>query len=86
MIRRIEALRYRALRHVDQAIGPFTVLVGPNGSGKSTFLDAVCFLGDLLRDGVEKAIRPKRAPDLRNLVWLEAARSFDPSSTVAFAK
>lgn len=76
MIRRIEALRYRALRHVDQSVGAFQVLVGPNASGKSTFLDVVRFLGDLLKDGAEAAIRA-RSPDLRNLVWLEADRSFE---------
>jgi predicted ATPase len=76
MIRRIEALRYRALRYVSQDLGAFNVLVGANASGKSTFLDVVRFLGDLLRDGAEAAVRA-RSPDLRNLVWLGANRTFE---------
>jgi len=41
MIRRIEALNYRSLRYVSQALCPFQLLIGPNASGKSTFLDVV---------------------------------------------
>lgn len=76
MIRKVEALRYRALRYVRRDISDFQILVGANASGKSTFLDVVRFLGDLLRDGAEAAIRA-RSPDLRNLVWLESDRSFE---------
>ena len=47
MIRRIQALNYRCLRHVDVALDPFHVLVGPNASGKSTLFDVVTFLGDM---------------------------------------
>jgi predicted ATPase len=69
MIRRIEALSYRCLRDVSQEIGPFQILVGPNASGKSTFLDVVALLGDLLNNGLVKAVRD-RAPDLRSLLWM----------------
>jgi ABC-type transport system involved in cytochrome c biogenesis ATPase subunit len=84
MITRIEALRYRALRHTAQDVGPFQVLVGPNGSGKSTFLDVVAFLGDLLRGGLVAAVQgdPKlglgqRAPDPSHLVWLREPGGFE---------
>jgi predicted ATPase len=70
MIRRVEALRYRALRYVSLDIGDFQILVGPNASGKSTFLDVIRFLGDLLERGVEGAVR-SRSPDLQNLVWMQ---------------
>ena len=33
MIRLIEALNYRCLRHIRQELGDFHVLVGPNASG-----------------------------------------------------
>jgi predicted ATPase len=76
MIRRIEALRYRALRSISREIGDFQILVGPNASGKSTFLDVVRFLGDLLKNGLEGAVRA-RSPDLGNLVWMQEDRSLE---------
>ncbi len=76
MIRRVEALRYRALRHISREIGDFQILVGPNASGKSTFLDVVRFLGDLLKDGIEGAVRA-RSPDLKNLVWMQEDRPLE---------
>ncbi len=56
MIRRIEALKYRCLRYVNQELDDFQVLVGPNASGKTTFLDIIAFLGDLVTGGLEQAI------------------------------
>lgn len=76
MIRLIEALRYRSLLDVRQAIGDFHVLVGPNASGKSTFLDVVGFLGDLLTSDVVTAIR-KRSPNFQNLVWMGEEDHFE---------
>lgn len=84
MITRIEALRFRSLRHVAQELAAFQVLVGPNGSGKSTFLDVVGFLGDLLRVGPLKAILGDvnagvsvRTPDARNLCWMREGDRFE---------
>jgi len=68
MISRLEVLNYKCLRHVDIDLDPFHVFVGPNASGKSTFLDAISLLGDLVTQGVEKAIL-KRAKSLHELVW-----------------
>ena len=41
MIRRIQALDYRCLRHADVRLDDFHVLVEPNASGKSTLLDVI---------------------------------------------
>lgn len=68
MIRRIQALNYRCLHHVDVALDSFHVLVGPNASGKSTLFDVVAFLGDMVRDGLEAAIE-KRTRNFQDLVW-----------------
>lgn len=76
MIRRVEALRYRALRYLRRDIGNFAILVGPNASGKSTFLDVIRFLGDLLKDGLEAAVR-LRSPNLQNLVWMQEGRTLE---------
>jgi len=76
MISSIEALNYRCLRYVRQKLGKFQVLVGPNASGKSTFLDAVAFLGDLLRDGPEAAVL-ERASRIDDLVWNQKGKRFE---------
>ncbi len=68
MIRRIEALRYRRLRHVEVELDDFQVLVGPNAGGKSTLLDAVVFLGELVNLGPREAVK-RRTSNFRDLVW-----------------
>ena len=68
MIRRLQALNYRCLRHVDVRMDRFHILVGANASGKSTLFDAIAFLGDMVRSGVPAAI-DKRTNDFRDLVW-----------------
>lgn len=76
MISLIEAKSYRCLRYVRQPLGNFHILVGPNASGKSTFLDVVAFLGDVLRLGVEDAVR-RRARSLGELVWQGQGESLE---------
>lgn len=81
---KVEALGFRSLRYVSQALGPFHVLVGPNAGGKSTFLDVVAFLGDLVRVGAEAAVQgdprfgiPLRAPDGQHLTWMRQGNRFE---------
>ncbi len=68
MIRRIQALNFRCLHYVDLKLDRFHALIGPNASGKSTLFDAIVFLGDLVRDGLEGAVG-RRTADFRDLVW-----------------
>lgn len=68
MIRRIQALNYRCLRCVDVRLDRYHVLVGPNASGKSTLFDAIAFLSDLVRDGLEAAVA-RRSANFADLVW-----------------
>lgn len=77
MIRRFQALGYRCLRYVDIELDSFQVLVGANASGKSTLFDALTFLGDLVEDGVSKAVA-KRTANFQDLVWNR------PDSNLAF--
>jgi predicted ATPase len=65
---RIEAKGYRCLREVSQTLRRFEILVGANASGKSTFLDAVAFVGDLIREGVHLAVQ-RRTTNFEDLVW-----------------
>lgn len=76
MIRRIRARNYRCLRDVDIALNPFQVLIGANATGKSALLDAIAFLGDLSRDGLDPAVA-RRAGSFRDLVW--GRPELDPS-------
>lgn len=82
MISRIEALNYRCLRYVDQDLAAFQVLVGPNASGKSTFLDVLAFMSDLVFFGPTEAIS-RRAPDVRDLVWMRGGDRFELAVDVA---
>lgn len=76
MICLIEALRYRCIRYIKKELSNFHILVGPNASGKSTFLDVISFLGDVVREGLETAVR-KRTPNYIDLIWLKEENSFE---------
>ena len=56
MITRVQIKNFRNLADVDVHLGPLTVLVGRNGAGKSTFLDALRFVRDALKNGMDTAI------------------------------
>ena len=68
IINRIQVLNYGCLRYVDVPMDRFHVLIGPNATGKSTLMDAIKFVSDVLRDGVESAWRI-RASNFADLVW-----------------
>lgn len=76
MIGTVEALNFRCLRYVRQDLDRFHVLVGPNASGKTTFFDAIRFLGQLVSDGLEAAIR-ERTENLQDLVWRRSGERFE---------
>jgi predicted ATPase len=82
MITRIQALRYRCLRYVDQKVDPFQLLVGANATGKTTFLDVVSFLGDLVTRGIETAVR-ERSNNPQDLLWKRQGDSFELAIEVA---
>ena len=75
MIRLIEALNFRCLRYVKQELGPFHVLVGPNASGKTTFLDVIAFLGRMVSDGPDAAIR-ERTENFGDLLFGRSGDNF----------
>jgi AAA domain, putative AbiEii toxin, Type IV TA system len=60
MITRIVISNYRSLgENVEVRLGKLTALVGPNGSGKSNVVDALKFVRDALRSGLDEAIRER---------------------------
>jgi predicted ATPase len=64
MITRVRVKNFRSLADVDVTLGPLTVLVGRNGAGKSAFVDALCFVRDALRSGIDEAIRKRDGFDM----------------------
>ena len=59
---RIESLtisRYRSLYGVSLRPGDLTVVVGPNNAGKTNLVDAVDFLAEAYRFGLEVAVGRK---------------------------
>ena len=68
IISRIQVLNYGCLRYVDVPLGRFHVLIGPNASGKSTLMDAIKFVSDVVRDGVDSACE-RRTANFADLVW-----------------
>ena len=68
IINRIQVLNYGCLRYVDVPMDRFHVLIGPNASGKSTLMDAIKFVSDVVRDGVDAAVE-RRTANFADLVW-----------------
>lgn len=75
IISRVQVLNYGCLRYVDVPLERFHVFIGPNASGKSTLMDAIKFVSDVVRDGVEVACR-SRTDNFADLVW---GRPSDPA-------
>ena len=68
IINRVQVLNYGCLHYVDVPLDRFHVFIGPNASGKSTLMDAIKFVSDVVRDGVEAACRSRTA-NFADLVW-----------------
>lgn len=60
-ITHFELQNWRNFRQVDVELADRAFLVGPNASGKSNFLDAIRFLGALVRDGggLQQAVKER---------------------------
>lgn len=56
MIGKVRIKHFRSIEDAEFTLEPLTVLVGPNASGKSNVVDALGFLGDIARDGLESAV------------------------------
>jgi predicted ATPase len=69
MISKVEAVNYRCLRNISQALGGFHVMAGPNGSGKSTFLEVVRVLGAFASEGLESVWEESKARQIPELLF-----------------
>jgi predicted ATPase len=58
-IHSIRIENYKSIAACDVPLAPITYLVGANGSGKSNFLDAICFIKDIFRHGLPRAVQAR---------------------------
>jgi predicted ATPase len=72
----IEIHNYKSLRSVSVQPGPLSVLVGPNAGGKSNFCDALDFIGEMYRWGLELAVA--RHGGYENICYRHTRRSKSP--------
>ncbi len=68
MITLFQVRNYKSLRNVDVRLRPFQILMGPNASGKTNLVESMTFLGDVLREGLDRAIE-QRGSSIQDLVW-----------------
>jgi len=62
-ITRVAIENYKSIARCDVSLGSLTYLVGRNGAGKSNFLDALRFVADALRIGLDAAVRSRGSVD-----------------------
>ena len=55
-LRRVRIRGYKSIAFCDVELQPLTVLVGRNASGKSNFIDALVFLRDIVKYGLNEAV------------------------------
>ena len=68
MINAVEVRNFRSLKYIYQPLRQFQVLVGTNASGKTTFLDAISFVSDIVKNGIQDAIS-KRTTNFDDLTF-----------------
>ncbi len=76
MIHCVEVKNYRSIKYLRRELQPFQVLIGPNASGKTTFLDVINFLADIVRLGIDEAIR-KRSANFHDLTYIGAGGTIE---------
>ncbi|MCU0227686.1 MAG: AAA family ATPase [Bryobacterales bacterium] len=62
-ITKVELKNYKSIHACQVDLPPLCCLVGPNGAGKSNFVDALRFVADALRNGVDGALRERGGID-----------------------
>jgi|ERR1700687_748554 len=70
---RLEIRNYKSLREVTIEPGAVSVFVGPNAAGKTNLVEAIDFLGDVYRWGLEPAVSHKGGYE--NICYRHSRRS-----------
>lgn len=63
MITRIVIEHFKSIEYLNLKLGNLTVLVGPNAIGKSNIVDAVMFVRDTVRHGLDRAVSERHGID-----------------------
>ncbi len=61
----LEVFNYKSIRQVKIEPAGLTCLVGPNNSGKSNLVDALVFIRDVAREGLEVALKARDSSRIR---------------------
>lgn len=77
MLKSLRVQHFKSLADVFVEFSPITILVGQNGSGKSNVVDALRFLRDSLRHGLDHAISERSGIDV--------LRQYSPTRPYAFS-
>ncbi|GAA2007736.1 AAA family ATPase [Microbacterium ulmi] len=72
-IQRVRVSTFKSLYDVEARLDHLSVITGPNGSGKSNLVDALMFLGDTYRHGLEFAV--SRAGGYENVAYRRTRRA-----------
>jgi predicted ATPase len=78
-ITRVRIKNFKSIESCDIELGPLTVLVGLNAAGKSNFLDAMRFVVDALKGGLQAAVTQRSGADR---LWRKGAESQPLSITL----
>lgn len=80
MINHLKLENWKNFAFVDVDLGRRVFIIGPNASGKSNFLDALRFLRDVAKDGLEQAVMTRGG--LNSMRHIGARQRADVSLTV----
>jgi predicted ATPase len=59
MIRKISVSNFKSLKNVSLALGPLSIFCGPNASGKTNLVEALDFLSQVFRNGLQYGVSEK---------------------------
>ncbi len=84
MITKLSISHYRSIEHIDLNLGDVHVLVGPNGVGKSNIIDAIKFVRDALKNGLDQAINDRHG--IQTIRQWSPTRPYDVSLQLETAR
>lgn len=84
MITKLAISHYRSIENIALNLGDVNVLVGPNGVGKSNIIDAIKFVRDALKNGLDHAIHDRHG--IQTIRQWSPTKPYDVSLTLETAR